>query len=160
MSPERSSPARALADTGREETLLKWSSALWQRRPKTFIVGILAVVLGLGGVWFGFSGQGGAVILAAALLGGALGQLYLPTTYTLTTKKVYQQVFFSRDGYRWTDFDDFRIVEDGVYLHLRPTDMRARYLKGLTLFFGRANREQVLDIVRQNVPSADALAKK
>ncbi len=134
-----------------EVTILSWSSSIMRRRPKTFAVGMLAVALGLAAVYWGFQGQIGAVILAAVLLGGALGPLYVPTAFTLTNKKAYQRIFFSREGYRWQDFDGYRVFEDGVFLHLRPSDLRMRYLRGLMLFFGPANRQEVLDAVRQHV---------
>lgn len=133
-----------------EVTILKWSTSMARRKPKTFVVGVLASLLGLVIVLFLFRDYG-AVILAAVLLGGALGPLYLPTSFTFTNKKAYYQVFFSREGYRWQDFDGYRLLDDGVYLHLRPVDLRMRYLKGMNLFFGPGNREQVLDVIRQHV---------
>jgi len=139
-----------------EVTLLTWSSSLARRNTKTFALGLFATVLGLGAVWWGFGGQLGPVILAAMLLGGALGPLYMPTTFTFTDRKAYQRVFFSRDGYRWKDFDEVRVFGDGVYLHLRPTDLRMRYLKGLTVYFSRDNRQEVLDLVRQRLQAHEA----
>jgi len=134
-----------------ETTLLRWSSSMARRKPKTFAVGVAAALLVLLVVYFSFGGEVGAVILAAVLLGGALGPVYFPTSYTLTNKKAYQQIFFSREGYRWQDFDGYRVFSDGVFLHLRPTDLRMRYLKGLMLFFGPSNRDEVLDIVRRHI---------
>lgn len=151
MVPEDQRRTRGASVYDPEVTILKWSSSMLRRRPKTFAVGIAAVILGLAAVYWGFQGQIGAVILAAVLLGGALGPLYVPTVFTLTNKKAYQQVFFSRDGYRWQEFDGYRVFEDGLFLHLRPSDLRMRYLKGLMVFFGPANRQEVLDIVRQNI---------
>lgn len=150
------SPIRGSAAFEPEVTLLKWSSSLMSRDPRKFALGLAATVVGLAAVWWGFGGQLGAVILAALLFGGALGPLYLPTHFTLTDRKAYQQTFISRDGYRWKDFDEYRLFNDGVYLHLRPTDLRMRYLKGLTVFFGRDNREAVLDIVRGHVSAPEA----
>jgi hypothetical protein len=153
------SPSRAPASAAYEPetTLLTWSSSLVRRNPKTFAAGILATAVGLGAVWWSFGGEIGPVILAAMLLGGALGPLYLPTTYTFTDKKAYQRIFFSRDGYRWQDFDECRTFGDGVYLHLRPTDLRMRYLKGLTVYFSSTNRQAVLDLVRERIQPADAV---
>ena len=121
-------------------------------------MGMVATVLGLALVWWGFGGQIGPVVLAAVLLGGALGPLYFPTGFVLTNKKAYQRIFFSLEGHRWTDFDGYRVLRDGVYLRLSPTDLRKRYLKGMTLYFGRDNREQVLDVVRRFVPGQEGAA--
>ncbi len=134
-----------------EVTILKWSSSLARRRPKTFIVGILAVLLGLVAVYYSFGGQMGPLVIAVLLLGGALGPLYLPTVFIFTDRKAYQQVFFSKDGYRWQDFDEYRVFNDGVFLHLRPTDLRMRYLKGLMVFYGASNGPEVLDVVRGHI---------
>ncbi len=133
-----------------EVTLLEWTTSLRRRKPKTFYTGILATVAGLALVWWAFR-EAGAVLLAALLLGGALGPLYFPTTFRLTDKKAYQRILFSVDGHRWQDFDEYHVFSDGVYLHLRPTDLRHRYLKGLTLYFGPDNRQEVLDIIRQRM---------
>ncbi|RJQ04060.1 MAG: hypothetical protein C4551_11055 [Bacillota bacterium] len=134
-----------------EVTILQWSTSLRERKPKTFAAGILATILGLAVVYWGFGGQWIAVVMALFLLGGALGPLYFPTTYRLTNKKAYQRIFFSEEGHRWQDFDEYRVFHDGVFLHLRPTDLRQRYLKGMTLHFGRGKREEILDLVRGRI---------
>lgn len=134
-----------------EVTLLTWKSSVLRRRPKTFAVGVIASLLFLGVVWISFPGDTTILFLAAVIMGGALSPLYFPATYTFTNKKAYQSVLFSRDGYRWQDFDEYRVFDDSVFLHLRPTDLRMRYLKGLTVYFGPDNREEVLDIVRQRI---------
>jgi len=84
------------------------------------------------------------------MLVGALGPLYFPITYTFTNKKAYQAVFSSKDGFRWEDFDSYRVFSDCVFLHLRPRNLRLRYLKGMTVYFSK-NREEVLDILRQRI---------
>jgi len=134
-----------------EVTLLQWSTSLRERKPKTFAAGILATIVGLAMVYWGFGGQWVAVVMALVLLGGALGPLYFPTTFRLTNKKAYQRIFFSEESYRWQDFDEYRVLHDGVFLHLRPTDLRQRYLKGMTLYFGQDNREAILDVVRSRI---------
>ena len=137
-----------------EVTLLKWSSSLMRRKPKTFLAGVAATLVGLVLIWFAF-GSAIYVVLAVLLLGGALAPVYFPQGFVLTNKKACQVVFFSREGFRWQDFDEYRLFDDGVYLHLRPTDMRMRYLKGLMLYFGPSNREQVLDLIRQRIGTLD-----
>jgi hypothetical protein len=132
-----------------ETTLLTWTSSLRSRRPKTFAVGILATLLILALVWIAFPSQPGFLLIALVMMGGALGPLYFPVRFRLTNKRVYQRIFFSEDGHRWRDFDEYRVFDDGVFLRLRPTDLRNRYLKGLTLYFSPANRDEVLGLVRR-----------
>jgi hypothetical protein len=147
-----------LPDRTPEVTLLAWSSSLRHRKPKTFAIGLLATVLVLALTWIAFPGEVGYVVLAALMMGGALGPLYFPVGFRFTNKKAYQKMFFSEDGHRWQDFDEYRVFDDGVYLHLRPSDLRLRYLKGMTIYFGRDNREEVLEHVRRIIqpePKAD-----
>jgi hypothetical protein len=139
-------------EEGRERVLLTWSSSLARRRPRTFAIGVAAMVLGVGLVWFSFPDEFWFVILAGVMLVGALGQLFFPVTYTLTDRKVYQKVLFSRDVFRWEDFGGFSVFNDGVYLRFRPKDLRLRYLKGLTVYFSSpSNREEVLDVIRRHL---------
>ncbi len=149
-------------EDGREKVLLTWSSSLARRRPRTFAIGVAAMVLGLGLVWFSFPDDFGFVILAAVMLVGALGQLFFPVTYTLTDRKVHQKVLFSRDVFRWEDFEGFSVFDEGVYLRFRPKDLRLRYLKGLTVYFSSpSNREEVLDVIRRRLgKEADETAKE
>lgn len=151
IQQSRSAPS---GDAQTEEiTLLAWKTSLRQRRPKTFAVGILASALALGLVWVGFPGEWNFLVLAAMMLVGALGSLYFPTRYTFTNKKVYQQVLSSKDAYPWRDFDRYHVDVDGVYLRLEPRDLRARYLKGLMVYFSPTNRDEVLDLVRRHIPT-------
>lgn len=140
----RGSPERAA-----EVTLLTWSSSLRHRKPKKFAIGLLATALVLGLTWIAFPGEIGFLILAGLMMLGALGPLYFPVRFRLTNKKAYQRMFFSEDGHRWLDFENYHVFDDGVYLRLRPADLRLRYLKGMTVYFGQNNREEVLGHVRR-----------
>jgi len=147
--------------TGRvkEVTLLKWRSSLLDRQPKKFYIGLGASLGALALVWVGFPGEPLYLLLALIMLTGALGPLYFPIHYTLTDKRVYQAIFSSKDSFRWEDFDSYRVFDDSVHLHLRPKNLRLRYLKGLTLYFSN-NREEVLDVIRQRIEGDEGESSK
>ncbi len=144
-----------------EPALLTWRSSLYQRKPKKFAMGLAIAVLGLFVLWFGFRDDPaviGVLVIALVLVTGALAPAFFPIEYRLTPKRVQQRILFSVDSYRWADFDHYFMVEDGVFLHLEPRDLRQKYLRGVTLYFARDNRDRVLDTVRQFVAEQAAHA--
>jgi len=129
---------------------LKWSVHLARQYPRRTlftalgILATLAVVLLAGlGLWWAF--------FTLVIILGSISAWIFPIRYELTDRNVKQFNFLSREERSWLRFTDYVLYDDAVQLVYDQRTLRGRLLKGLMLYFGPNNREQIIQIVKDNV---------
>ncbi|MHB8758313.1 MAG: hypothetical protein ACYC6V_09915 [Bacillota bacterium] len=156
-APSPKPPVPARRPEPEEEVLLKWSVHLARQNPRRTlltalgVVGTLAVVLlaGLGPWW---------AVITLIIIIGSISAWIFPIRYVLTDKGVKQYNFLSREERSWLRFTDYVVYNDAVQVTYDQRTVRGRILKGLMLYFGPDNREQIIQVVRDNVVTEAELA--
>ncbi|MCD4734355.1 hypothetical protein K8R78_08995 [bacterium] len=111
------------------------------------------VVIALTIVFLTYYG-GGAVIGA---VGGVaifliLNGFFLPTGYEITEDKIIWRRLFFRRARSWSDFKCYYADKFGVMLSTMNRPSRLDAWRGMSVWFGRENRKEVLEIIKQHVP--------
>lgn len=155
--PAPKPPVPARPPEPEEEVLLKWSVHLARQNPRRTlltalgVMGTLVVVLLAGlGLWW--------AIITLIIIIGSISAWIFPIHYVLTNKGIKQYNFLSREERSWLRFTDYVIYDDAVQVAYDQRTLRGRILKGLMLYFGPDNREQIIQVVKDNVVTEADLA--
>jgi hypothetical protein len=155
----RSSVAGASSVRGCElrAPILTWTAHPARRRPKDVALVIAVVCITTAVVLSTFqSALLGA--LATIVLVASVGPFLFPTRYALTDEGIEATRFFTR---RTRRYRDLRRLEIGARAALVSPLPRASFLdryRGLTLFLDGADRQKVIELLRERVPTHARIA--
>lgn len=93
----------------------------------------------------------GVSFLGAGLLALFLSSYILPTTYQITEDGIRVRSRLHRQFKNWSEFSDWHIYPDAVYLLYGGSVVRSRILKGILVHF-RENKEEVLELLAGYLP--------
>lgn len=154
-SPKPRPPARP--PEPEEEVLLRWSVHLARQNPRRTMLTVLGILGTLAVIFLAGLGLKWAIITLVIIIGSISAWIF-PIRYVLTNKGVKQYNFLSREDRSWLRFTDYVLYNDAVQVTFDQRTIRGRIQKGLMLYFGPDNREQVIQIVKDNVVTEAELA--
>ncbi|MDP3058640.1 MAG: hypothetical protein Q8N36_04215 [bacterium] len=140
------------------ETLLEWTAMPYKyNRKKTAWLVVAIVAFPLLVYWssrdFVYS------LIAAMVLMGAFVGFVLPTSYVVTTEGIFYKDVFNKAFKKWDAFKRYTKYDDGLQLWFSQSQMRERLLRGIFVYYGSGNQQEVLAIIDKYVLLGQ-LAKK
>lgn len=153
QAPVRQTPQKAVPKPEESnapgEVLLTWRVDRLRERPLVSLV-VIAVLVMLFAWLRWYTGSWLTTIVLVAVVVASLSQFLFPTTFTL-----YENGFSIanlRKDYRpWSRFAYMRVYPDAVQIAPRVTGVRARWNRGIVIYFGQADREKIIGIVREKL---------
>lgn len=148
---QQTDAAPAQTATGRNpgEVLLTWKVDRVRERPLVSLM-VVAILVGL----FAWLWSVTASWLMAMALTGivvvSLAQFLFPTTYILQENGL--TIVNIRKDYRpWTRFGIMREHPDAIQVGPRVSGVRARWNRGVLIYFGRADKNRITAIVKDKL---------
>lgn len=135
------------------EVLLTWRVDRLRERPLISL--IVIAVLGLLFLWLRwYTGSWLTTIVLVAVVVASLSQFLFPTTFTLYENGL--SIANLRRDYRpWSRFAYMRVYPDAVQIAPRVSGVRARWNRGILIYFGREDRDKIVRIVREKLGRAE-----
>jgi hypothetical protein len=116
------------------------------------------IILTCVGVWYWLP-SGGIVLLAALVLVGMTSQFLFPTSFRMTKDGIETRFLGIRNYRAWGEFKSFYPDKTGVQLGTFSRPNRLDSFRGLSVRFGRGNRDEVLryldDRIKRGKPDKD-----
>jgi hypothetical protein len=136
---------------GPGEVLLTWS--VWRLRDKPLMSA--AVIAGLGLLLYtlqSWTGSLGTAAVLTLLVVISLAQFLFPITYTLSENGLHvRNLPITNDYKRWSRFGIWRAHSDAVQIAPVVVGARARFNRGMLVYFGTTDPERVKGIIREKV---------
>ncbi|MBD3382819.1 MAG: hypothetical protein GF404_11565 [candidate division Zixibacteria bacterium] len=94
-------------------------------------------------------------IIGTVVLVGSMRSFYFPTTYRLYEDHIEVVYTISKSVKKWGMFRSYYPEKNGVFLSTFARPSRMENFRGLFLKYGAADRDRILEIVRQKIKTEE-----
>lgn len=135
------------------EVLLTWRVDRLRERPLVSLAVIAVLVLLF--FWLRwYTGSWLTTIVLVVVVIASLSQFLFPITFTLYENGL--SIANLRKDYRpWSRFAHMRVYPDAVQIAPRISGVRARWNRGIVIYFGKEDKDKIVGIVREKLGLAE-----
>jgi hypothetical protein len=131
-----------------ETVVLEWSVHMGRGRPWKLAAGVAAILAACAAAFFLLQNPITPIVIAFVLL-AALGDLFFPMHFRITTEGAYRRNFVSSAGIRWKDVRKCYLGPDGIKISPLGRRSRLEPFRGIYLHFGKIDRDFLIDKIKE-----------